>query len=151
MRRPSASRRQPGRASRPRPDPANPATWTPRPPSPARTTAVILQSVAIGLVALALLATLWWFATSTAGAPPGTLLSAALMVPVTIGMIVLGWTGLRRWLAGGPPTRLYGFDALPVVFLIATAGPGALQDLLGLGIVIAFVLPGLATFLATSR
>jgi hypothetical protein len=73
------------------------------------------------------------------------------MVPVTIGMIALGWTGLRRWLAGGPPTRLYGFNALPVVFLVATAGPGALQDLLGLGIVVAFALPGLATFLATGR
>jgi hypothetical protein len=112
---------------------------------------VILQAVALGLVALALVAALWWLGTSTAGATPGTLLSAILVVPVTAGMLFLGWSGLRRWLAGGPPTRLYGFDALPVVFLIATAGPGALQDLLGLGIAIGFALPGVATFLATSR
>ncbi|MBF8290004.1 MAG: hypothetical protein HW391_972 [Chloroflexi bacterium] len=79
------------------------------------------------------------------------MLSAALVVPVSGGLLYLGWTGMRRWLAGGPPTRLYGFNALPVVFVIATAGPGALQDLLGLGITVAFVLPGLATYLATRR
>lgn len=112
---------------------------------------MVLQSFAIGLVGLALVAALWWLGTSTAGAAPGTLISAVLMVPVTAAMLALGWTGLRRWLAGGPPMRLYGFDALPVVFLIGTAGPGALQDLLGLGITVAFALPGLATFLATSR
>lgn len=112
---------------------------------------MILQAIALGLVAVALAAALWWLATSTGGAPPGTVLSAALVVPVAAALFYFGWTGLRRWLAGGPPTRLYGFDALPVVFLVATAGPGALQDLLGLGITVAFALPGLATFLATSR
>jgi hypothetical protein len=132
-------------------DADDPTTWEPRRPSPARTTAVVLQAVALGLVGLAFLASLWWLATSTEGAAPGTLTSALLMVPVTVGLLLLGWTGLRRWLAGGPPTRLYGFDALPIIFLIATAGPGALQDLLGLGITVAFALPGLATFLATSR
>ena len=89
--------------------------------------------------------------TATTGAPRGTIISAVLVVPVAIAMLYLGWYGLRRWLAGGPPTRLYGFDALPIVFLLATAGPGALQDILGLGIAIAFALPGLATFMATSR
>lgn len=112
---------------------------------------MILQTIALGLVGVALVTTLWWLATSTRGATIGTVLSAVLVVPVTAAMLYVGWTGLRRWLAGGPPTRLYGFDALPVVFLIATAGPGALQDLLGLGITIAFALPGVATFLATSR
>jgi hypothetical protein len=112
---------------------------------------VILQTIALGLVGVALVAALWWLGTSTGGATIGTVLSAVLVVPVTAAMLFLGWSGLRRWLAGGPPTRLYGFDALPVVFLIATAGPGALQDLLGLGITVAFALPGVATFLATSR
>ncbi len=112
---------------------------------------MILQSVALGLVGLALVAALWWLGTSADGAPSATFLSAVLVPPVTAGMLFLGWTGLRRWLAGGPPTRLYGFDALPIVFLVGTAGPGALQDFLGLGLTLAFLLPGLATFLATSR
>ena len=112
---------------------------------------MILQSFALGLVALALVAALWWLATSATGATPGTLLSALLVVPVTAAILAFGWSGLRRWLAGGPPTRLYGFDALPVILLIATAGPGALQDLRGLAIAVAFVLPGLATFLASER
>ena len=110
---------------------------------------VVLQSIALGLVALALVAAAWWLATSSRGAPTGTLVSAILVVPVASAMLVLGWTGLRRWWAGGPPTRLYGFDALPVIFLIATAGPGAFQNPLGIGIALAFILPGLATVLAT--
>lgn len=112
---------------------------------------MILQSIAMAFVGLALLAALWWLGTSRAGASPGTIASAALVVPVSAGILVAGWTGLRRWLAGGPPTRLYGFDALPLVYLLATAGPNALQDPIGLGIVVVFTLPGLATFLATGR
>ncbi|MEO7663786.1 MAG: hypothetical protein ABIV26_01565 [Candidatus Limnocylindrales bacterium] len=132
-----------------RPDPADPATWRVRPPSPARTVAVVLQAIALGLVTIAVLASVWWLATSTRGATPGTVVSAALLLPLGAAMLWLGITGLRRWLAGGPPARLYGFDALPVAFLIATAGPAALQDILGLGVTVAFVLPGLATYLAT--
>lgn len=105
----------------------------------------------MGLVGFAFVAALWWVGTSTAGASLGTVVSAILVVPVSAAMLYLGWTGLRRWLAGGPPARLYGFNALPVVFLIGTAGPGALQDLLGLALMLAFALPGVATFLATSR
>lgn len=134
-----------------RPDPADPSRWRARPPSPARATAVVLQSVAIALVAVAVAGAAWWLITSSAGASAGTFLSAVLIVPLGAAMLWLGITGLRRWLAGGPPTRLYGFDALPVAFLIATAGPGALQDILGLVVTVAFVLPGLATYLATGR
>ena len=112
---------------------------------------IALQSVAFAAVGIALLGTLWWLVTSSPGATFGTLVSRALVAPVAAGILYLGWTGLRRWLAGGPPTRLYGFDALPVIFLLVTAGPGALQDLLGVAIAVAFVLPGLATFLASSR
>ncbi|HSO30479.1 MAG TPA: hypothetical protein VLS28_11285 [Candidatus Sulfomarinibacteraceae bacterium] len=110
-----------------------------------------LQSIAFGGVALALGGTLWWLVTSSAGATLGTLVSAALIVPVSAALLYFGWTGLRHWLAGGPPMRLYGFDALPVLFLLVTAGPGALQDLLGVAIAVIFVLPALATFLASSR
>jgi hypothetical protein len=124
--------------------------WTPRPASPARISVIVFQGVAMAMVTVAMLAALWWLSTSTSGAAFGTLLSAILVAPVSAGLLVLGWTGLRRWLAGGPPTRLYGFDALPVIFLLATAGPGALQDFAGFAIAIAFVLPGLVTYLATS-
>jgi hypothetical protein len=102
-------------------------------------------------VAVALGGTLWWLTTSSSGASLGTLVSAALLIPVSAGLLYLGWTGLRRWLAGGPPTRLYGFDALPVIFLLVTAGPGVLQDLMGVAIAVVFVVPALATFLASSR
>jgi hypothetical protein len=112
---------------------------------------IALQSIAFGAVALALGGTVWWLTTSSAGASLGTLVSAALIVPVSAALLYFGWTGLRRWLAGGPPMRLYGFDALPVVFLLVTAGPGALQDILGLVIAVVFVLPGLVTFLASSQ
>ncbi|MBI2776522.1 MAG: hypothetical protein HYX57_04530 [Chloroflexi bacterium] len=112
---------------------------------------MVLQSVAIALVAAAVAGAAWWLITSSAGAPPGTFLSAVLIVPLGVAMVWLGTTGLRRWLAGGPPARLYGFDALPVTFLLATAGPGALQDVVGLLVTVAFVLPGLATYLATGR
>ena len=106
--------------------------------------------VPLALVGLAFAAALWWLATSTAGATMGTLLSAVLVVPVSAALFWLGWTGLRRWLAGGPATRLYGLDALPVIFLVATAGPGALQDLLGVLLMLAFAVPGMVTFLATN-
>jgi len=143
--------RRSARGKGPRPaDPDHPTTWTPRPPSMARTSVIVLQSIAMGLVALALVASAWWLATSSAGAATGTLVSAILVVPIAAAMLVLGWTGLRRWRAGGPPMRLYGFDALPVVFLIATAGPGAFHDPLGIAIAVAFLVPGFATFLATS-
>lgn len=102
-------------------------------------------------MAVALGGTLWWLTTSSSGASLGTLVSAALLIPVSAGLLYLGWTGLRRWLAGGPPTRLYGFDALPVIFLLVTAGPGVLQDLMGVAIAVVFVVPALATFLASSR
>ncbi len=105
----------------------------------------------MGLIGLALLGAIWWLATSSAGAPTGTLVSAILIVPVAAALLWLGWTGLRRWLAGGPPMRLYGFDALPVIFIVATAGPGAFQDLIGIAIGLAFIVPGLVTALATSR
>ena len=103
------------------------------------------------MVGLALVAALWWIGTSASGASLGTVVSAVLVVPVSGALLYFGWTGLRRWLAGGPPTRLYGFDALPVVFLIGSAGPGALQDPIGLALTLAFGLPALATFMATSR
>jgi hypothetical protein len=116
----------------------------------ARTSVIVLQSIAMALVALALVASAWWLATSSVGAAPGTVASAIVVVPIAAAMLVLGWMGLRRWRAGGPPMRLYVFDALPVVVLIATAGPGAFRDPLGIAIAVAFLLPGFATFVATS-
>ncbi len=123
---------------------------TPRPRSAARITVVVLQSIALGLIGLAFLAAIWWLATSSGGAQTGTLVSAILVVPVSAALLWLGWTGLRRWLAGGPPMRLYGFDALPVIFIVATAGPGAFQDLIGISIALAFIVPGMVTALATN-
>ena len=133
-----------------RADPDDPSTWTPRPRSAARITVVVLQSIALGLIGLAFLAAIWWLVTSSGGAQTGTLASAILVVPVAAALLWLGWTGLRRWLAGGPPMRLYGFDALPVIFIVATAGPGAFQDLIGITIALAFIVPGMVTALATN-
>lgn len=111
---------------------------------------VVLQAIAMAVVGLALVASAWWLVTSSAGAEMTILVSAILIVPVSAALLWLGWTGLRRWLAGGPPMRLYGFDALPVIFIVATAGPGAFQDLVGIAIALAFIVPGLVTVLATS-
>jgi hypothetical protein len=148
----SARARRSGRVARfIKPDPDDTATWNPRRPSPARTTVVALQSVAMGLVALALIGTLWWLVTSSAGVASATVISAAFLVPIAGAILVVGWTGLQRWLAGGPPTRLYGFDALPILYIVATAGPGAMQDLLGLGLAAAFIVPAMATYLATEH
>lgn len=134
-----------------RDDPDDVASWIPRRSSPARTSVIVLQSIALGLVALTLAATAWWLVTSTAGARTETIVSAALVVPFAAAILAVGWTGLRRWLAGGPAIRLYGFDALPVIYLIASAGPPVLQDPLGIAITAAFVVPGMATYLATER
>jgi hypothetical protein len=137
-------------SSQRRADPDDPSTWRPRPRSAARFTVVVLQSIALGLIGLAFLAAIWWLVTSSGGAATGTLVSAILVVPVSAALLWLGWTGLRRWLAGGPPMRLYGFDALPVIFIVATAGPGAFQDLIGISIALAFIVPGMVTALATN-
>ena len=112
---------------------------------------VALQSIAIGLVGVALLSTLWWLLTSSTGVATSTVVSSALLVPLAAAILLVGWTGLRRWLAGGPPTRLYGFNALPILYIVATAGPGAMQDLFGLGLAAAFIVPAMATYLATER
>lgn len=111
---------------------------------------IILQLIPMALIALAALGTAWWLVTSSSGAPTGTLVSAILVVPVAVALVWLGTSGLRRWLAGGPPMRLYGFNALPVIFMAATA-PGAFQDPLGILLALAFVVPGLVTLLASSR
>ncbi|HEX5149167.1 MAG TPA: hypothetical protein VFW02_08805 [Candidatus Limnocylindrales bacterium] len=147
---PSAAPSQPSPPEPRRADPDDPSTWTPRPRSAARITVVVLQSIALGLIGLAFVAAIWWLVTSSGGAQTGTLVSAILVVPVAAALLWLGWTGLRRWLAGGPPMRLYGFDALPVIFIVATAGPGAFQDLIGIAIALAFIVPGMVTALATN-
>ena len=112
---------------------------------------IVLQVLAMGLVGIALVGTAWWLVTSTAGAAANEVVSAVLLVPIAAAVLAVGWTGLRRWLAGGPPTRLYGFDALPILYIVATAGPGAMQDLRGLALTAAFVVPAMVTYLATEH
>jgi hypothetical protein len=115
-----------------------------------RGAAIVLQLVAGALVATALVGVAG--ATIEAAGHPGVGIDAwsALELIVLLGLLAIGAIGLRRWMAGGSPTLLYGFDVLPLVFLLTTAGPGALQDPLGLSIAAAFVVPLLVTWAASA-
>ncbi len=114
-----------------------------------RSTAVAFQLVAVGLVGTALYGVLWSVADALGKPEVGLDYWSLMEVVVLVGLIVVAFVGLRRWLRGGPPTLLYGFDALPLLFIVLTAGPGALQTPLGLLLAAAFLVPALLTWAAS--
>ncbi len=116
-----------------------------------RRVAVGLHIVPLALVAAGLAGVLWALGAALVGHPGDrSALVAALYVPVLAGLLTAGVVGLRRWVAGGRPTLLYGFDALPVLFLLFTAGPAALHDTRGLLFAAAFVVPGVLAWAASA-
>lgn len=115
-----------------------------------RRAAIVLQLVAFALVATALVGVADALVRASGRPGAGIDIWSVLELVVLVGLLAMGTVGLRRWMAGGPPTLLYGFDALPLVFLLTTAGPGALQDPLGLAIAAGFVLPLLVTWTASA-
>lgn len=122
----------------------------------ARRVVIGLQLIPIGLVAIALGAVVWTILAggqreTGRGTGSSVSLAAVAYVPVLAGLLAAGVVGLRRWAAGGSATLLYGFDALPVLFLLFTAGPAALHDTRGLLLAAAFVVPGAVAWSVAAR